>query len=745
MGLDTELDFDKYCKVVRNPKVGRISEHHSSKSEVKGGRVSQHRCPKSEVKVEKGRPSERSYRFRNLDDDFTEISFSRSRSSSCKTRAYAAARVAGKEVLKRDSLYEGSKEARKMKKIGSLDERQKIELSSSSESSLSFRIFDNSSLLDKTCPLVDKRISSLLSLSDDDNQPLEVRKSYKELSAPDLQDISFRFPSTPASDMTISSDGTFNINMDLRNRKDCTSSTIERDTRAQVEFQSNQTIGPLNDGNDLSERDTRFTLHKSSSEKLGMPYSPCRTESNNSKDSPRARFRKMFDPIMKSKSLRSSPVSRKQLGHSVSIGWESIKRNKTFRKSLLNDFSNASEKTDFGPLIDKKDHHSKVATSSPAHIHGILTFELKHGVPYFEFSFADPEDVLSAKTWRANNAFSWVYTFHSMSSSRSSHSSGWGTRERHKEPSMIGQMQVSCFLLSELRSNGGFDNSMVSEFVLYDIMHARRALAIEEPNETTKDTCKENLVVESSPCESNNSCDLANQKHQTPNAPVSDGFDGSTQYPWAPTDLHPNLEIAATVIQVPFEKSESLKEKMCQNLFENRIDSIPCSLNRANIKVVTPSGAHGLPSKKAGGSPSPLLERWRSGGSCDCGGWDMSCPLLVSDNRSDKKIKDRSHVETQKPLELFFQGAKDKVPALSITSIAEGQYSVDFHAQLSKLQAFSICVSLLHGSEASTAIEREKNTQNFHCNSLKVLLNEEARFLIEAVADKDKRSLIARA
>lgn len=39
----------------------------------------------------------------------------------------------------------------------------------------------------------------------------------------------------------------------------------------------------------------------------------------------------------------------------------------------------------------------------------------------------------------------------------------------------------------------------------------------------------------------------------------------------------------------------------------------------------------------------------------------------------------------------------------------EGEYEVDFHAQLSTLQAFSICVSILHGTEATDAVGQSRD------------------------------------
>jgi hypothetical protein len=55
------------------------------------------------------------------------------------------------------------------------------------------------------------------------------------------------------------------------------------------------------------------------------------------------------------------------------------------------------------------------------------------------------------------------------------------------------------------------------------------------------------------------------------------------------------------------------------------------SQNLINTTVILPSGIHSLPNK---GGPSSLLQRWRSGGSCDCGGWDLGCKLRILVNQN---------------------------------------------------------------------------------------------------------------
>ena len=75
-----------------------------------------------------------------------------------------------------------------------------------------------------------------------------------------------------------------------------------------------------------------------------------------------------------------------------------------------------------------------------------------------------------------------------------------------------------------------------------------------------------------------------------------------------------------------------------------------------------------------------------------------------------------------------------------MTVVQEGEYAVDFHAQLSTLQAFSICVAILHGTEASVDAGKERSKQLSQSNSLKVL-NEEVQFFIDAVTREEKRKV----
>ncbi|XP_078427503.1 uncharacterized protein LOC144700011 [Wolffia australiana] len=245
-------------------------------------------------------------------------------------------------------------------------------------------------------------------------------------------------------------------------------------------------------------------------------------------------------------------------------------------------------------------------------------------------------------------------------------------------PAVVGQMHASCYFCSELGTNGLLDNFAIMEFVLQD----------------------------TSPLKSRSISPLQ-------------------------LETHPHLEIAAVVVQIPFGRNRSLRDKLRADACSNNdlVGCHPTNSRHVNVKAVTSPGRHGPPNDGGETGPSPLLDRWRSGGSCDCGGWDMACPITVLESSDATQIKGNNL-----SLKLFSQGTKHKIPALSISSEDEdGQYSVHFHARLSKLQAFSICVAVLHGLEAFEQSLLFSNSANFS-------LEEELRRLSETAEQKPYRN-----
>lgn len=123
--------------------------------------------------------------------------------------------------------------------------------------------------------------------------------------------------------------------------------------------------------------------------------------------------------------------------------------------------------------------------------------------------------------------------------------------------------------------------------------------------------------------------------------------------------------------------------------------------------VVLPGGVHGIPS--GGGQPSPLIERWRSGGKCDCGGWDMGCKIRVLANQSQQQKQQPGKISnglrrtgiSADRFELFSQGEQDEDKSvLSLSPYRDGIFSVEFSSPLlTCIQAFSICIAVVNSSK----------------------------------------------
>lgn len=121
-----------------------------------------------------------------------------------------------------------------------------------------------------------------------------------------------------------------------------------------------------------------------------------------------------------------------------------------------------------------------------------------------------------------------------------------------------------------------------------------------------------------------------------------------------PKVIH-SRELAAVVVEIPPENfilkelhwDNNLKRGCSKCLAQDRCT---CHSGENDVSISTtvilPGGIHGSPNK---GEPSPLIKRWKSGGLCDCGGWDIGCKLLVLSNQ---KQSSKSHLER---FELFVQ------------------------------------------------------------------------------------------
>lgn len=623
-----DLEFEKFCVVDGSPNTVLS-------------------CPRQFSRVNREKTNCKTHDTLSPKQGFSDISFCRYRSASCKRSQFRNIVQEGNKVIKRGSVYQSSKEVT-MRDLSDVEDRRKIEFPQSRVNALSLGVVDSLCYSDGDSSSLEHR-SSVMSFNSESSTSVSKLCSSKEFSGSSCR---------PVSEREISLNSFLQICLESEYGKNQSAEDAERKQVEASMCSHDPTFGLPRDDSELEKRDTGIVLQKSSCAIQVLPYTPLQSQSNYSR--PRilsSRFsptRKTFEPFSKSKSQRSSLGSvneRRTPIEKVSIG-----RKKRLQRSLLPEFSKTAGNTCDYQIV--QEHSKPTKPCSPAHLHGHLKLKNKHGMPFFEFLVKSPEDKIIAKTWKVGNALNWLYTFHTSQNKSIAKSSGWGFKESNKESSMVGQMQVSCSLRSDLKDAGALENSMVTEFVLYDIKQASMDVAAKKNSFSLPEVPK---PLTSKGNSTGGTCKLHETFHLRKNNDQSKNVSNDGHSPWEPADLNPNHEIAAIVIQVPLEKRESLKEKrrnqMSNQLYINMDDlqgdqRTDC-LTPTKVNVVTSSGIHGLPTTDCPG-PSRLLDRWKLGGGCDCGGWDMGCPLVAFDN-SNRCSDDHSTIYNQQPWKLYVQ------------------------------------------------------------------------------------------
>lgn len=676
-------------------------------------------CVNVKKRSKKGKSTGKGEVF-TMTEDFAEIKFARFRSSSCKSRLSRSHALEGNNNIetRRVSMYQSTEEVKNTQKLGG---RKKIEFSRSS-SNISFA----SSIVDSLCG--------------SDDEDTKQRPS-------DISQYSNFGSRSSACHEPDNSNGFIEICMDL-NVKNKKSTTLEGRSSINLRSRSDKVSDSKMNGNFVPEKDKVHSLQKSLSAKVETSHmlSPSLKSDCSSKvrSTP---VRKRMNHFIKSKSLRSPLSHISETNDEVkSNETANIISSRTYQKYFLNDLSNTGKHSDIiSEFINREIKYSGIA-SSPVHLHGNLKFENKNGMPFFEFKVKCPEDVFVAKTWRVGNGFNWVYTFHSIDNKKKSNATGLEPHDFDKDSSIVAKMLVSSNLCSEIKDNV-FDNSMMTEFVLYDLSHSRHSISSEKKSVCEQGAFKTRKASRVGSMEE--TFEMVEENLAIKNKLQESG--DSKFFPLLPTESYSNLEVAAIVLEIPFSKRESLKykrgDRLCDKDYSSKsnlcavVDQSRKSLHDSKVqeqlKVVIPTGYHGLPNVECKG-PSSLLDRLRHGGGCDCGGWDMACPLVLLGNPSIQFAEDHSLIEEYQPLELFVQGAKESSPTFSMKMVEAGHYAVDFHAKLSTLQAFSICVAILHGTSVSSSPGHEKNQQLSHCSSLKMLLEEDVESFFKTITAEKK-------
>ncbi|CAN7138844.1 hypothetical protein IGI04_039410 [Brassica rapa subsp. trilocularis] len=156
-------------------------------------------------------------------------------------------------------------------------------------------------------------------------------------------------------------------------------------------------------------------------------------------------------------------------------------------------------------------------------------------------------------------------------------------------------------------------------------------------------------------------------------------------------NLPPNLEMLAIIVKQEFLEEEEEEEEeetggwglkflRKSTLVRNESGS---SRSKTSVDVVVPSGIHGGPC-------SSLIERWKSQGNCDCGGWDLGCSLTLLNGQ----------LQNNNLLELFIEGSKHDTTVLRMEQLPRGRYFVQYQTWLSALQSISVALAFIHSHRA---------------------------------------------
>ncbi|KAL2544127.1 hypothetical protein Fot_13360 [Forsythia ovata] len=129
---------------------------------------------------------------------------------------------------------------------------------------------------------------------------------------------------------------------------------------------------------------------------------------------------------------------------------------------------------------------------------------------------------------------------------------------------------------------------MVTEFLLYDIAHPRKNSSSQDDSSSSPDFVKTQFISDEI-----SSSTQTNTKGQSKQSHESGHFDSWTN-PLVAAELHPELEIAAIIMEVQVKKRECLilkgRDRANDKPFQIRKTAISDCATPGKIRVVIPSG-----------------------------------------------------------------------------------------------------------------------------------------------------------
>ena len=287
---------------------------------------------------------------------------------------------------------------------------------------------------------------------------------------------------------------------------------------------------------------------------------------------------------------------------------------------------------------------------------GMLQCTWKAGIPYFVFSLDDQREVyvanLSMEGSARTKGLDYMYLFHS---SKSNHKErGISDNASH----LVGKMKVSTsFSICPQDFK-----IMETEFVLFsgNETFTREMQTSSHNHRKNKGISKKVVEIFKSSQSSKQktmsrfrqSSSIMEDSSWDPNQDTvnnSDALDGTNLLD---EQLPPNLELTAIVVRDHFPENprpevggwglKFIRKARVKQTIDTLEAPVPSACSRhtsdcsTSMDILVPAGIHGGP-RTSNGGPSSLIERWRSGGHCDCGGWDLGCPLTVLKARSSKE------------------------------------------------------------------------------------------------------------
>ncbi|KAG8073395.1 hypothetical protein GUJ93_ZPchr0006g43030 [Zizania palustris] len=333
-------------------------------------------------------------------------------------------------------------------------------------------------------------------------------------------------------------------------------------------------------------------------------------------------------------------------------------------------------------------NQSVLSSDASALSAGLLQCIWKDGLPHFELSLDNPVTVYTAnpiKSQDNDKCLDYIYLFHSGEQGRKDWLGNSSSVSR-----LVGKMKVS----SSLVLNSDESTCTEIEFVLYgspdDYMRqmqsphvvakgkglAKRVAGIMKPsnlmNSSPKHAFKSQQLDE-----------LTDEIHEGERCSAKEAVLKSL----VADDFPTNQEMAATVVR---RRKEAVLGGWGLKFLEKAGATHQQGSEETGVIVaILPRGYHGGAASKNGG-PAGLIERWRSGGRCDCGGWDLGCPIRLLQTQAESQSQDKKSVE------LSIKGKKKNEPMVRLVNITEDLHIIYFDASLSPLQCFSTGIAIIH-------------------------------------------------